>query len=63
LALNLGHNRETGFGELICDLVGGKEVSVEFDTVSEPLGQVIDFSGCKLGTVDMKCDKQLPARS
>src|SRR5262245_46397973 len=61
-AHDLGHNREAGFGERIGDLVGRKEVSVEFDTVSEPLRQVIDFSGRKLGTIDMKCDQQPPAR-
>jgi serine/threonine protein kinase len=35
----------------------GQEVSVEFNIVPEPLGQVINFSGRKIGTIYVKRDK------
>jgi hypothetical protein len=63
LALNLSHDREAGFGERVCYLVGGQEVSVEFNIVPEPLGQVIDFSGRKIATIYVKRDKQPAARN
>jgi hypothetical protein len=61
LALNVSHDREAGFGERVCYLVGGQEVFVEFNMVPEPLGQVIDFSGRKIGTIYVNRAASRPA--
>jgi hypothetical protein len=62
LPFHFGDHREARRRQLCGHFAGIKEVSVEVDGMSEPVGDVIHLTGRELGTVDMERNQQPATR-